>query len=183
MDPNATDTQIKWGIDPAHSEIGFKVKHLMITNVKGEFNEFDGSFVTTGDDFLTAEIDLWMNPESIDTGNADRDKHLKSEDFFDVVKYKEITFVGNTIEFVEEGSYNLYGDLRIKGISKRIKLGVEFSGIAKDPWGNQKAGFTLHGKINRKDWGLTWNSTLEAGGVLVGDEILINCEIQMVKQS
>lgn len=174
----------KWGIDPTHSEIGFKVKHLMITNVTGVFKEFDASIYTTGEDFMTSEIDFWLNPASVETGVGDRDAHLKSADFFDTENYKEIQFVGNTYEKVDnDGSYELYGELTIKGVTRQIKLDVEFGGVMKDPWGNEKAGFTINGKINRKDFGLTWNSALETGGVLVGEDVRISCELQLVKQS
>lgn len=176
--------KIKWGIDPSHTEIAFKVKHLMITNVKGVFKEFDASIYTTGEDFMTSEIDFWMNPASVDTGDQKRDEHLKSADFFDVENFKQISFLGNSYEKVDkDGSYELYGDLTIKGIKKRIKLDVEFGGVMKDPWGNEKAGFTINGKMNRKDWGLNWNAALEAGGVLVGDEVRISCEVELIKQS
>ncbi len=172
----------KWVIDPSHSEVGFKIKHLMITNVKGVFKEFEASVYTTGDDFMTAEIDFWLNPASINTGSPDRNKHLASADFFDAENHKEITFVANTYENVDnDGSYELYGDLTIKGITKRIKLDVEFGGVMKDPWGNEKAGFSINGKIDRKDWGLTWNTALETGGVLVSDDVRINCEVQLLK--
>lgn len=177
-------TKVKWVIDPVHSEIAFKVKHLMITNVKGVFNEFEASIYTTGDDFMSAEIDVWINPASITTGDAARDKHLKSVDFFDVENHKEINFVANTYENVDnDGSYELYGDLTIKGITKKIKLDVEFGGVVKDPYGNEKAGFTINGKINRKDWGLNWNTALEAGGVLVSEDVYINCEVQLEKSN
>ena len=174
----------KWVIDPIHSEISFKVKHLMISNVKGVFKEYEASIYTTGDDFMTSEIDFWMNPASVGTGNADRDKHLKSADFFDAENHKEITFIGNTYEKVDnDGSYELHGDLTVKGITKRIKLDIEFGGVMKDPWGNEKAGFEINGKINRKDWGLVYNGVLEAGGVLVSDEVRISCEVQLLKSS
>ncbi len=172
--------QEKWVIDAVHSEISFKIRHLMITNVKGIFTEFDANIVTTGDDFMTAEVDCWVNVASVSTGSADRDKHLKSEDFFDVLQFPQITFRANTYESVDnDGSYQLWGELTIKGISKKIKLDVEFGGVVKDPWGNEKAGFTINGKVNRKDWGLNWNTTLEAGGVLLADDVLISCEIQL----
>jgi polyisoprenoid-binding protein YceI len=184
METAAVDTKIKWGIDPAHSEIAFKVKHLMITNIKGVFKEFDASIYTTGEDFMTSEIDFWMNPASVDTGDEKRDGHLKGVDFFDVEHFKEITFRGNSYENVDnDGSYELWGELTIKGITKKIKLDVEFGGVEKDPWGNEKAGFEINGKINRKDWGLEWNAALESGGVLVGDTVSISCEVQLVKQS
>ena len=155
----------------------------MITNVKGVFKEFDASIYTTGEDFMTSEIDFWMNPASVDTGSADRDAHLRSADFFDVENHKEITFAGNTYEKVDNDSYELYGDLTVKGVTKRIKLDVEFGGVVKDPWGNEKAGFSINGKINRKDWGLNWNAALEAGGLLVGDEVRISCEVQLLKSN
>jgi polyisoprenoid-binding protein YceI len=178
------ETKIKWAIDPFHTEIAFKVKHLMITNVKGVFKEFDASIYTTGDDFMTAEIDCWINPASVDTGNADRDAHLKSADFLDVENHKEINFTANTYEKVDnDGSYELYGDLTIKGITKRIKLDVEFGGVIRDPWGNEKAGFSINGKINRKDWGLEWNSMLNGGGLLVGNDVWISCEIELLKSN
>jgi polyisoprenoid-binding protein YceI len=183
MKTTAEPTKVKWILDPVHSEIAFKVKHLMITNVKGEFKEFDASIYTSGEDFMTSEIDFWLNPASIDTRDPKRDEHLKSADFFDVENHKQISFTGNTYEKVDgDGSYVLYGDLTLKGIKKQIKLDVEFGGVMKDPWGNEKAGFSINGKINRKDWGLTWNAALEAGGVLVSDDVSISCEVQLVRQ-
>lgn len=175
-------TKTKWGIDPMHSQIGFKVKHLMFTNVRGNFNEYEASIYTTGYDFLTAEIDFWLNPASISTNDPKRDEHLKSADFFDAENFKEISFRGNTYEKVDKGGdYYLYGDLTIKGITKQIKLFVEFNGIVKDPWGNEKAVFNIEGKINRKEWGLNWNAALETGGVLVGEDVWIDIEVQLAK--
>ena len=182
MESTETPTKTKWILDVAHSEISFKVKHLMITNVKGVFKEFGASIYTTGEDFMTSEIDFFMDPASIDTRDAKRDEHLRSADFFDVENHKEITFVGNSYEKVDDdGSYELYGDLTIKGITKQVKLDVEFGGVMKDPWGNEKAGFTINGKINRKDWGLVWNAALESGGVLVSEDVKISCELQLVR--
>ncbi len=173
---------IKWGIDKAHSEIGFKVKHLMISTVRGQFKEYDASIVTTGEDFTTAEVDIWVDPSSIDTGSPDRDKHIRTADFFDIDNHKQINFKGNTyIPVDHDGSYQLHGDLTINGITKRVILDAEFGGIMKDPWGNQKAIITVNGKINRKDWNLVWNVALEAGGVLVSDEVGISCEVQLFK--
>jgi polyisoprenoid-binding protein YceI len=178
------NTKIKWSIDHAHSDIGFKVRHLMISNVRGSFKEFDASIYTSGENFMTAEIDFWLNPASIYTGDEKRDVHLISADFFDVENFKEINFTADSYEDVDkDGSYELYGNLTIKGISKQIKLEVEFGGVVKDPWGNEKAGFKINGKINRKDWGLNWNIALEAGGVLVSEDVWISCEVQLVKQS
>jgi polyisoprenoid-binding protein YceI len=183
MKTEEAPTKVKWVIDPVHTEIGFRVKHLMITSVKGVFKEYDASIYTTGEEFMTSEIDFWVNPASVDTGDPSRDAHIKSPDFFDAENYKQISFIGNTYEKVDDdGSFTLYGDLTIKGIKKQIRLDVEFGGVMKDPWGNEKAGFSVNGKINRKDWGLNWNAALEAGGVLVSDEVRISCEIQLVKQ-
>lgn len=175
-----TVRDIKWAIDPAHSEIAFKVRHLMIAHVKGLFKIFDASIHTSGKDFTTAEIDLWIDTASISTGDDKRDEHLKSAEFFDAKNYKEITFVSNTMGgSTPKGNHELWGDLTIKGITKNVKLTVQFGGIQKDPWGNEKAGFTVNGKINRSDWGLTWNTAIESGGVMVGDEINITCEIEL----
>ena len=176
--------KIKWGIDPSHSEITFKIRHLMISNVSGRFTDFDGSVYTTDEDFTTAEVDFWVNPGSIATGNDDRDTHLKSPDFFDVETHKEINATVNTIETVDnDGSYDVFVDLTIKGVKKQVKMGVEFGGVVKDPWGNHKAGMTISGKINRKDFGLDWNAALEAGGVLVGEHVALHIELELVRQS
>ncbi len=176
------ENQTKWVIDPMHSEILFKVKHLMITNVKGEFRKFDASVVTIGDDFSKASINVTIDASSIFTNADDRDGHLKSADFFDVENHKEIKFEGTSFTKLDEENYRLKGNLTIKGVSKEMNLDVEFGGINKDPWGNEKAGFSLNGKINRKDWGLNWNAALETGGVLVSDEVKITAEVQFVKQ-
>lgn len=178
---NAESTT-KWSIDPAHSEISFKVKHLMITNVKGTFKEFNGDIYTEGDDFSTAQIAFSMNPASLETGDAQRDGHLRSADFFDVENHKAITFTATSFTKTgNNGSYEMTGDMTIRGITRQVRLDVEFAGTMKDPWGNLKAGFTINGKINRKDWGLNWNAALEAGGVLVSDEVKISSEVQLIR--
>ena len=183
MQTSEVPVKTKWVIDPLHSEIGFKVKHLMFTNVKGTFKDYDASIYFTNDDFTTAEIDIWINPASINTHSEQRDAHLKSADFFDVEKFKEINFTGNTfIKLYKEDNYELYGELTMKGIKKQIKLNVEIAGVIKDPFGTEKALFSIQGKINRKDWGLNWNAALETGGVLVSNEVWINCEVQLIKQ-
>lgn len=172
-------TKTKWVIDTAHSEIAFKVKHLMMVNVKGVFTEYNATIFTDGDDFMTADIDFWMNPDSLKTNDEKRDAHLRSSDFFDTANHKEITFRSNTIEKNDENEYELWGDLSIRGITKRIKLNVEMGGVQKDPWGNEVAGFTITGKINRKDWNLNWNAALESGGVLVSEMVNISCDIEL----
>lgn len=171
---------LKWSMDQVHSDITFKVRHLMISNVKGLFKTFDASIYTVGKDFLTAQIDLWIDAASIDTGDENRDEHLKSPEFFDVKNHKQITFISNTIKKTGDSNmYEVWGDLTIKEVTKNIKLNVEFGGIIKDPWGKEKAGFSVTGKINRTDWGLVWNNALAAGGLLVGEEVSIACELEL----
>tara|TARA_R110000765_G_scaffold305552_1_gene399457 strand:+ start:590 stop:1120 length:531 start_codon:yes stop_codon:yes gene_type:complete len=172
----------KWTIDPTHSEIGFKVKHMMFTNVSGKFQEFEASAETEDGFFTNTNFEFTAKSNSISTGNADRDKHLVSGDFFDVENHPTISFKSKSYTKTSEGEYKLIGDLTLRGVTNSVTLDVEFHGTAKDPWGNEKAGFGINGKINRKDWGLNWNSTLEAGGVLVGEEIKLNIELQFVKQ-
>ncbi len=172
--------QTKWSVDPAHSEITFKVRHLMIAHVKGAFKTFDANIYTTDKDFSTAEIDLWIDAASITTGDTKRDEHLKAADFFDVKKHKQITFTSGTIEKAAvDSNHEFWGELTIKGIARKIKLNVHFGGIIKDPWGNEKAGFTVSGKFNRSDWELNWNTTLETGGVMVSNEVTISCEVEL----
>ena len=182
METRQTLTRTKWNLDPTHSHIGFKVKYLMVTNVRGVFNDYTGRMYTTGDDFSGAEIDVSINTASISTGDGTRDGHLKSPDFFDTENFREINFKGTELEKNNGSEYVLHGDLSIKGVTKRIKLHVGFNGIVKDPWGGKRAAFEVSGKISRKDFGLTWNAALETGGVMVGDEVTIKCEIQLVQQ-
>jgi polyisoprenoid-binding protein YceI len=176
-------TKIKWTFDPAHSKVGFKVKHLMISNVLGSFREFEGTATTVENDFSTAAISFSINAASIDTEAADRDTHLKSADFFDVEKYPKITFEGTKLKDLGDDMYELTGNLTIKEVSHPVILSAEYGGIMSDPWGNVKAGFSITGKINRKDWGLSWNAALEAGGVLVGDEVKLNIDIELLKMT
>lgn len=184
METAEVKTKTKWGIDFSHSEIAFKVKHLMIANIKGFFKEFDANIYTTGEDFMTSQIDFWLNPASIHTNDVQRDEHLKGTDFFDVLNHKQINFVGNTFVKMDQiGHYELYGELTMKNITNKIKLNIEFGGVVKDPWGNEKAGFTINGIINRKDWGLNWNTVMETGGFLVSDQVAINCELELIKKS
>lgn len=175
-----TTKKVVWTLDPTHSEVTFKVKHLMISNVKGEFKNFTAT--VDGEDFEKAKIGASIESASIDTNNADRDGHLKSADFFDVENYAKLTFESTSLKKTDDYEYKLTGLLTIKGVSKEVTLDVEFGGVNKDPWGNEKAGFSLEGKINRKDWGLNWNTALETGGVLVSDEVKLQAEVQFVKQ-
>jgi len=178
-----TAVKTKWAIDTAHSEILFKVKHMMITNVKGEFRKFDAEVTSEGSDFSEGKVKVTIDASSVFTNNEDRDKHLKSGDFFDVENHKELVFESTELKRQDDENYQLKGKLTIKGVTKEITLDVEFGGINKDPWGNEKAGFSLSGKINRKDWGLNWNTALEAGGVLVSDEVRLNAEVQFTKKA
>lgn len=178
-----TQDVTKWAIDPSHSKIGFKVKHLMISNVLGSFKTFEGQVSTVGNDFATSNITFSLDTASVDTEIADRDAHLKSADFFDVENHPKITFEGNGLKDLGDDLFDLTGNLTIKGVTHPVTLSVEYGGINADPWGNVKAGFSITGKINRKDWGLTWNAALEAGGVLVGEEVKINCDIELVKSA
>ena len=171
----------KWAIDPSHSKVSFKVKHLMISNVAGNFKEFEGTVSSDENDFSGAVINFSLNAASIDTEIADRDAHLKSADFFDAEQYPKITFSGNGLKDLGDDMYELTGDLTIKVVTKPVKLSVEFGGVMSDPWGNVKAGFSINGKINRKDFGLNWNAALEAGGVLVGEEVKISGDVELVK--
>lgn len=154
----------------------------MITNVKGEFRSFEGSISSDGNGFDNAKVNVTIDASSIFTNNTDRDAHLQSADFFDVENHKELSFESTSLKKLDDENYELKGLLTIKGVSKEVKLDVEFGGLVKDPYGNEKAGFSVSGKINRKDWGLNWNAALEAGGVMVSDEVRINAEVQFVKQ-
>lgn len=178
-----TNSLTKWTIDPVHSEIQFKVKHLMITTVTGSFQRFGAEIEAPGDDLSKARVEFWAEAASVTTGNEQRDAHLKSPEFFDTEKHPRITFVSKGSKSIDhDGSWDLIGDLTINGLAKPIVLGVEWGGVMKDPWGNTKAGVTISGKINRKEWHLNWNAALESGGVLVSDEVRISCEVQLTKQ-
>src|ERR1700682_3062970 len=164
-------TSTKWTLDPTHSEIQFKIRHLMITNVTGSFGKFTADVETEGENFETAKVKFTAEVDSITTNNEQRDAHLKSEDFFETSKYPSLTFVSTKFEKISGEEYKLYGDLTFHGVTKSIKLDVEHGGIIKDPWGNIRTGFTLDGKVYRKDFGLVWNAVTEGGGFVVGDEV------------
>jgi len=173
----------KWVLDPTHSELGFKIKHLMISNVSGSFKNFNAEVISEGIDFSTAQINLSAEMASISTNNEQRDDHLRNSDFFEVEKYPKLTFKSTRVEKVDSDTYTLHGELTMKGITKPVRLSVEYNGVAKDPWGNEKAGFVVTGKINRSDWGVNFNGVLETGGVMLSEEVKINSEIQLVKQA
>ncbi|MBB5636691.1 polyisoprenoid-binding protein YceI [Pedobacter cryoconitis] len=172
----------KWVLDPTHSELQFKVKHLMISTVTGSFNEFSAELATDNDDFENSTVSFKAGVDSIDTGNKDRDGHLKSGDFFNAAEFPSVSFVSTS--FTKDGDdYKLAGNLTIKDVTKPVTLDVEFGGTAQDPWGNTKAGFTIKGKINRTDFGLTYNAALETGGVMLGEEVRVLGELQFAKQA
>jgi polyisoprenoid-binding protein YceI len=172
----------KWAIDPTHSEIQFKVRHLMISTVTGSFTDYNVQAESEEYDMMNAKVVFTAKLDSISTGNADRDAHLKSPDFFDASNHPEIKFVSTSVKPGDsKEAFRLTGDLTVRGITKPITLDVEFGGIAKDPWGNTRAGFTVTGKLNRKDYGLTWNAMTEAGGVVVSDEVKIQCGVELVE--
>jgi polyisoprenoid-binding protein YceI len=174
-------TQKKWAIDAAHSEIRFKVRHMMISNVSGNFNEFTATAETAGEDFSTAKVIFSAKAASIDTGIAQRDEHLRSPDFFDAANHPDLKFESQGKMEKHDGHYLMNGNLEIRGVSKPVKFKVDFNGSGKDPWGNVKAGFSVEGKINRKDWGLLWNAPLETGGLLVSEEIHLHAEVQFTR--
>jgi polyisoprenoid-binding protein YceI len=172
----------KWSIDPAHSEVHFKIKHLVITTVTGAFNTFSGE-VEASENFETLNANFTADVNSISTNSEQRDGHLKSADFFDVEKFPNLTFVSKTITKKGNGEFDLVGDLTIKDVTKSITLATTYEGTATDPWGNVKAGFEVSGKINRQEFGLVWGALTEAGGALVGDEVKLIANIQLVKQA
>jgi len=178
-----TQVATKWAIDPMHSEVQFKVKHLVISTVTGSFKNFEGTVEAEGDDFADAKIEFSLDINSVDTGQEQRDGHLKSADFFDAEKYPHITFKSTSITKESDDDYKLTGDLTIKGITKPVTFEVEHGGIADDFYGNTKAGFEVKGKINRKDFGLTWDGVTEAGSIVVGEDIKLTANIQLTKQA
>jgi polyisoprenoid-binding protein YceI len=183
METKTIANTTKWAIDPAHSEIFFKVRHMMIANVKGEFRKFQAEVSADGDGFQDASVSVSIDASSNFTQDETRDNHLRSADFFDVATHPTLSFEGVAFGKGNPGNFELEGTLTIKGVGKPVSLNVEFGGINKDPWGNERAGFTVSGTINRKDFGLNWNAALETGGVLVSDEVKILAEAQFVKQS
>jgi polyisoprenoid-binding protein YceI len=174
----------KWIVDPTHSEVQFKVKHLVISTVTGSFKNFKGEASTTDEqNFENGAISFSMDVNSIDTNQEQRDQHLKSPDFFDAESYPEISFKSNLFQKIDDENFKLAGDLTIKGVTKPVVLNAEFGGSAKDAYGQVKHGFEVTGKINRKEFGLTYNALTETGGLAVGEDIKLNANIQLVKQA
>lgn len=174
-------TKIKWAVDAAHSSIEFSIKHMMIANVKGTFNQYEATIEADPSDLTTANIQFNIDLASIDTRNTDRDNHLRSGDFFDVENNPKMTFVSTSIEKKRDDEYQLTGDVSLNGVTKSETFLVTFEGQGQDPWGNQKIGFSAEGTLKRSDYNLTWNAALETGGVLVGDKVKVSLEIQAAK--
>lgn len=174
--------ETKWNLDKMHSEVGFKVKHMMITNVSGSFGEIDANALTNGDDFGTATFGFSAAIDSINTGVSDRDAHLKSDDFFNAEQYPNLTFKSTGVTKKDDDNYIIVGEMTIRDITKPVELHAEFGGIAVDPYGQTKAGLTVSGKIKRSEFGLKWSAVTEAGSIVVGDEIKLNAELQLIKQ-
>jgi polyisoprenoid-binding protein YceI len=172
----------KWTIDGMHSEIGFKVRHMMISNVSGNFGSFKAEASTNGDDFSTANFLFNAAIDSINTGVADRDGHLKSADFFDAATHPELMFQSTSVKKLADAELEISGEMTIKGIVKPVILTADLSGIAVDPYGQTKVGMSITGKIKRSEFGLTWSAVTEAGNIVLGDDISLNCEVQLIKQ-
>ena len=166
-----------WAVDASHTEVGFVARHLMVSKVRGYFKDVEGT-VEVAEDITQSRVDVTAQIASVETGSADRDAHLKSEDFFDAEKFPTMRFVSTSFD----GS-TLTGDLTIKDVTKSVEFDVDFGGVGQDPWGNTKAGFEATATVNRKDWGLTWNAAVEGGGVLVSDKIQITIDVQLAKQA
>ncbi|MGE5409529.1 MAG: YceI family protein [Clostridiales bacterium] len=179
---NENITSTAWALDPAHSRLEFSAKHMVISSVKGHFDSYNVNVHTDGDDFKTAEIEVTIDAGSINTGNKDRDNHLKSDDFFNAEKYPSMTFKASLVRQIDEEHYTVVGYLTIRGISKPIELNVEYGGTVNDPWGNTRTGFSLSGSIDRFDYDLKWNALMDTGGAIVGKTIKISGDIELVKQ-
>ncbi|MDZ7718012.1 MAG: YceI family protein [Balneolaceae bacterium] len=179
----ATETLIKWTIDTAHSEINFKVKHLVISTVTGKFNSFDASVETENEDFEDAKIYFEADINSIDTNNEDRNAHLKSDDFFNAEEHPKLTFESTSFKKIGDGQYKLIGNLTIRGNTKPVALDAVYGGTVQDPYGNTKAGFEVTGTINRKEFGLKWNGVTEAGNLVVSEEVKLDLNVQFTEEA
>jgi len=168
-------------IDPAHSRIGFVARHAMVTKVRGSFNEFTGSGYFDVDKPENSHVELTVEAASIDTRNADRDGHLRSNDFFDMEAYPQITFASTSVETVDDATFRVTGDLTIKGVTKPVTVDFDYAGTAVDPFGNHRLGLEGSVVVNRKDWGISWNAPLEAGGVLVSEKVTLEFEVSAIK--
>ncbi|HWC53513.1 MAG TPA: YceI family protein [Chitinophagaceae bacterium] len=176
-------TTTKWTIDNAHSELHFKVRHMMVSWVTGSFKQFNAEVETNGDDISTAKVRFTAEISSITTNNEQRDAHLRTGDFFDAENHPQLTFESSKLEKIDDENYKVYGTLTMRGVSKNIVLNAEFGGFAQDPWGNTRIGISVSGKINRKDFGVSFSMVSETGGILLGEEVTINANTQFIKQA
>jgi polyisoprenoid-binding protein YceI len=181
--PAYTELSGTYTLDPAHTRIGFVARHAMVTKVRGAFNEFEGSAVIDGANPANSHVEVTINAASIDTRSAQRDEHLRSNDFLAMQEYPQITFASTGVRPVDDTTFEVTGDLTIKGVTNPITIPFSFEGAAKDPFGNQRVGFEGAVTINRKDYGITWNATLETGGVLVSDKVTLEFEVSAVKNA
>jgi len=170
-----------WRVDPAHSSAAFEVKHMMIATVRGQFREFDGILEAAEDDPSNSRVQGWAKTASVDTGNEERDAHLRSPEFFDVERYPQITFASTRIEHVEGGIYRVRGDLTIKDVTRPVEMTATVEGAGEDPWGNERVGVSVRGTIDRTDFGLTWQQKLAGGGLLVGEKVQVLLDISAVR--
>lgn len=171
-----------WKFDKSHTSIGFEVSHMVIASVDGKFKEYDGTVTTDGDNWETAQVNFTAQVNSIDTDNENRDKHLKSDDFFAAEEFPEMIFVGKSMKKVGDNKYELTGDLTIRGTTKEVTLDVTHNGTITDPWGNVRAGFSIEGVVNRFEFGLKWDNTLDTGGLVVGEEVELEIEAEFIQQ-
>ena len=181
--PALTELTGTWTLDPAHTRIGFVARHAMVTKVRGSFNEFEGTAALDGANPANSHAEVTIKAASIDTRNAQRDEHLRSNDFLAMQEHPEITFISTGVRQADDTTFELTGDLTIRGVTKSVTIPFTFEGAAKDPFGNLRAGFEGSVAINRKDWGVTWNAALEGGGVLVSDKVTLEFEISAIKNA
>lgn len=174
--------QTKWSFDKSHSEIGFSVSHMVISDVEGQFHDYEGTVETNGDNWENAKVNFTINVASIDTDNEDRDKHLRSDDFFNAEKYPHITFVSKSMKKVGENKYELTGDFTMLDVTKEVTLNVTHRGTVTDPWGNTRAGFKIEGSVDRMDYGIKWDKTLDTGGLVAGNEVTFKINVELIKQ-
>lgn len=178
-----TNAQTKWVFDKSHSEIGFTVTHLLISEVDGKFNNYEGSITTNGDNLEEMNINFEVDVNSINTDNPKRDEHLRSDDFFNAEQFPKMVFKSTSMKKIKDNHYKLKGDLTIRDVTKQVELDVKYNGSVKDPWGNTKAGFKITGVLNRFDYNLKWNSLMETGGAVVGKEVELKLNVQLKKES
>jgi len=172
-----------WQIDNSHTHVGFSVKHMMVATVRGEFKQYTGTLELDPSDLALSKVSGEIEVASLDTREANRDQHLRSSDFFDAEQFPKITFASRRIERLDEENYRVIGDMTIRGVTRQVTLEAEYSGIHKDPWGGTRTGFVVRGAIDRKDFGLTWNAALETGGVLVGEKVKLELDVEVVLQT